>query len=393
MMMHDDAHKTDGSSKRAAAGSRRNRGRGRAVGRDRLGGGLRAWLAVLPAVVIAAGIVWGAAVLLQSGGGANPAGGGGGAEDPASLDSAAASAPLEKVLAGAGKALRAGEPGRALAILEPALEKLPGEQELHLTAAEASYAAGDVTRALRHMDQAIAIGPDHPEYRFAAGMYAEEAGELMQAELHLREAQRLEPANPKHPLYLAAVLEQSDQIEQSKATLLRVVRIDDSIAQAWAMLAELALRDGAASVGLQHIERARTLEPANPAWRVIHGRLLRRSNQPRAAADVLLGIPKAQLLGSAVLMEEVGQSLGMAGEAEEASRLYAEAARATPGDPEIQYRAAYWHDRVGDRAAAMGYAQQARALGHELAGRLLERLEREAAGDAEATPGTEEVGG
>ncbi len=325
-------------------------------------------VAVLPAVAVVALLAVGLGVLL----GERP-----GDLQGSDLRGVEGAIAAEQIIAAAEGALRNDDAAKAHEILEQAIYRLPTEQTLRLLLAEAKMRLGDPAGAYEQTDAAIAIGPDHPEYRHAAGMYADEAGLLEQAVVHYGKAQQLDPSNPKYALFLAVAQQKLGRTADAKKNLLVATAIDPSIADAWGLLAEIALQENRTSVGLQHVRRARDLEPASAAWRVIEARLHRRNNDPQRAADVLFGISEFQRSRDPVILEELATCLGQLGDPGRAAMLYVNACSGAPDDSDLHFRAALWLERSGQTERALTYAAEAARRGHAQAAALVDRLAAE----------------
>ncbi|MCA9293341.1 MAG: tetratricopeptide repeat protein [Phycisphaerales bacterium] len=333
------------------------------------------WLAIIPALLLAGVLV---VVALKATSSSSPTGAA--APTPqsqaaaASKDAADRAAAAKKAMDAAAAQVDAGEIETALVILEGALVELPHDQQLRLMYAETLAMSGDFASAYEQADQAIPLGPDHPEYRHAAAMYANKAGLPEQAEAQWLMAQKLDPNNPKYPLDLGLVQYKLSNLPEAKKNLLVATRLAPDAAEAWAVLAQIALDEDHPSVGLQHIARARSLKPDMWQLRLTESRLLRRENRPDDAAQTMLDIDESILLMNNPALEEATASLGMQNDFARAASLYTKAAAQRPRDAELAYWCAYWLDRAGDAKRAFDYARRAELGGHPLAGPLRERL-------------------
>lgn len=336
----------------------------------------RRWLAIIPALALAAGLV---VVALQATRSATPGTAPASNAQAHSTSAADRAAAAKKAMDAAAAQIDAGEIETALVILEGALVELPRDQQLRLMYAEALAMSGDFASAYEQADQAISLGADHPEYRHATAMYANRAGLPEQAEAQWLMAQKLDATNPKYPLSLGLIQYKLLNLAEAKKNLLVATRLAPDAAEAWAVLAQIALDEDHPSVGLQHIARARSLEPEMWQLRLTESRLLRRENRPSEAAQVMLDIDESILLMNNIALEEAAASLGMLNDHARAAALYTQAAAQRPRDNELAYWAAFWLDRAGDQKRAFDYARRAELAGHPLAGSLRERL-------AEATP-------
>ncbi len=339
----------------------------------------RRWLAVIPALLLAGGLVAAALWATRSSPTGTSASPTQGQSAAASGDSAIRAAAATKAMDAASQYLRQGDIDTAIVILEGALLELPRDQQLRLLYAEALALQGDFASAYEQADRAIPLGPDHPEYRHAAAMYANKAGMPEHAETQWLMAQKLDASNPRFPLSLGLVQYKLGNLIAAKKNLLVASRLAPESPEAWAVLAQISLDDGHPSVGLQHIARARSLAPEMWQLRLTEARLLRREGRPHDGAQTMLEIDDSILLANDVALEEAAACLGMIDEFNRAASLYTNAAMQRPSDREVAYWAAYWLDRAGDSKLALDFATRAERNGHPLAASLRQRL-------AEAVP-------
>lgn len=283
---------------------------------------------------------------------------------------------IEEILAAARVYMDQDQPGSAEVILAEAVRTFPASQSLRLLLGECLLQQERLPEAYEAYTQGIFIGPDHPEYRFVAGTLASRIGRDEDAITHYRRAQSLDPSNPKHPLYLAQVQRRVGQTDEARANLIIATRLDENLAVAWGALAAIALDENRLEVARGYIERARTIEPASPAYRVIESKILRRGNEPRRAADLLLELSADERLRDAGVVYELGLCHAMLGETREAAALYVSAVSLHPDDAEMLFQAAQALQRDGQGPRAETFAHAAAQRGHEGARRLLESLER-----------------
>jgi len=284
-------------------------------------------------------------------------------------------AALLDALDAARKSLLAGQAGAANAVLVKLVERYPEDHDARSLFAESLLELGEPAAALKQYEAAITIGPDFAQLRFAAGSAANMAGKPEIAEIHFLRAQALDKSNSQYPLYLGTVQRNLGKTVEAEASLLRTVKLDPSLANAWGQLADIAFGENKLSLASQHIARARTLEPANENWRLIEARILRRQNKPENAARLLMAIDTSDRLSNPMILRELGLCFGMLSRPEDAADLFAEAVEIHPDDPDLLYETALWHDRAERPERAMGYAVRAAELGSEKAAALIERLQ------------------
>ncbi|RMD63098.1 MAG: tetratricopeptide repeat protein [Planctomycetota bacterium] len=283
---------------------------------------------------------------------------------------------VDKALQAARTWLDHGQPDKAERILRATLEQAPSDPQVQALLAETLLAQGKMRDAKVAYEAAIASSsePD-AKLHFAAGLVASELGELEEAANHFRAAQSLDPADPQAPVYLAAVERSLGNLEAAKAALLRAVKLAPDEAQPWGQLAEIALQENKLSLALQHIRKARALQPEAVVWRLIEARILRRDNRPEEAVRLLLALGREEILRNPAVLEELGRCYGLLKRPGEAAQLYADAAERKPDDAQLLLETARWWKRAGVADAARVYASRAAALGSEQARRFLESLD------------------
>ena len=157
---------------------------------------------------------------------------------------------------------------------------------------------------------------------------------------------------------------------EAKATLLASMQLDESRAEAAAVMAQISLDGNDTSLALRYVRRARVAEPTQIAHRILEARILRRMNKPEEALTLLMALPPEQLYQPMVL-DICGACMGLLGKAEDAAKLYEDAMNHDTSEPEYAYQAALWNERVGNMDKALELAKRASMLGHEQATGLM----------------------
>jgi tetratricopeptide (TPR) repeat protein len=283
---------------------------------------------------------------------------------------------LDGILNAARDLLRTGEHAKADAVLAAAIEQYPREQVLLLARAELLAGAKRAEEAYALYARALEVGPREGEIEFAAGTVASMAGKHEAAAEHYRAAQVKMPRDHRPPLYLAQVQVRLRQTDAAKANLVLAGTINPEVAVTWGTLADLELAAGDSALALQHVRRARDLEPRVTLWRVIEARALKRDGRPEEAIQVLQGVDPAERFEPAVLTL-MGECLGLLRRPGEAAAIYVAAAEHDAGNPRLALEAALWLERAGERARAAEWAQRAKLLGAQGADAALARLASE----------------
>ena len=279
----------------------------------------------------------------------------------------------DAALAAAARYVQQGNVGLAEGILRDAVGQNVEHQELRLRLAEALMQQKKYADSYEQYVAALAIGPRVHEAEFAAGTMASLSGQHERAREHYAAAQALESSNPKYALYLAQTQLKLGENEAAKANLLMAANLKPDDPQAWGMLADIALRENNVAIAIQHIAKARELQPNYGAWRLIEARAQKRNGDPQAALIILLGMDAAERQDPAVL-RLIAECYGMIERPHDAAETYAKASDAKKDDADLAYEAATWYARADRNDQAMVYARRAFALGHAQAPKLIERL-------------------
>ncbi|MEX2080886.1 MAG: tetratricopeptide repeat protein [Dehalococcoidia bacterium] len=272
--------------------------------------------------------------------------------------------------------LRQNEATKAEAILRDAVGLYPADQELRIAFGESLMALRTFPAAYEQYVAALAIGPRTAEVEFTAGTLANSIGKPDRSVEHYAAAQRADPKNPAYPLYLAQVQLKRNETEAAKVNLMLAARLDPESAIAWGTLADVALRENNVNIALQHVAKARELQPNVGAWRMVEARALKRKGDVEPALLVLAGLTAAEKREPLVL-SLLGECFGMANRPAEAGNVYADASDTKPDDANLAYEAAAWFARAEQTDKAMVFALRARENRHPQAEKLLERLGKE----------------
>ena len=271
---------------------------------------------------------------------------------------------------------RDSENAKAEAILRQAVLEHPGEQRLFIEYAEVLGAMGRTEESLANYDKALAIGPRDAPLEFAAGTTASMLGKLDQAEAHYAAAQAADKTDWKAPLFLAQIqlkLNTPEKTEEAKKNLLIAANLKPDAATPWGTLADIALRDNKPSLALQHVAKARELEPRVTLWRVIQARALKRENKPEEALNVLIGLDDAQRREPGVL-QTMAECYGMLNRPKDAAALYTRASDKDISNGPWALEAGLWLEKSGEKDRALIYATRAAGESTPGADELLARL-------------------
>lgn len=258
-------------------------------------------------------------------------------------------------------------------VLLQAAVKHPDNQELRIMRAEGLVAMQRYPEAYSQYEKALAIGPRDPKLEFAAGITASKASMIERAIEHFSMAQSTDPHNANYALWLGQMQRKQGNVDAAKASLLRSANLDPGNAFVWGTLAEIALGENNANIAIQHVSKARSLQPDSTEWRVIEARALKRRGEPEKALTVLNAIEPLQRRDPSVA-RIAAECYGMLGRPVDAAALLGDSSLAFPTDGALAYDAALAFERAGNKAKAIEFAKYAKALGVENATKLLAKL-------------------
>lgn len=262
---------------------------------------------------------------------------------------------------------------KAETLLTSAIARNADEQALYVQYAEVLIGKNQQEQAYEQYEKALAIGPRSAELEFVAGTTASAANRLDRAEEHFGAAQAQNKTDWKPPLFLAQVQVKQNNFAEAKKNLLMATHLKSDLGVAWGTLAEIAMRENDASIALQHIAKARELEPDSVLWRLVQARALKRLGKPQEALDALAGLDETQRLEPGILTI-MGECYGLLRKPADAAALYAGMSDRFGDRGELALEAAQWYERAGDKTNAKKYAERASFLSVAGATELLDRL-------------------
>jgi tetratricopeptide (TPR) repeat protein len=261
------------------------------------------------------------------------------------------------------------------AVLRSAIEQFPADQDLRIALAEACLGQKKYPESYEQYEKALAIGPRDPAIEFAAGLVANTAGMTERALEHFAQASLQEPKNAGYALNLGMIQRKTGDTEAARATLLRAANLDPQNAYAWGTLADMALAENKIEIALQHVARARAIQPESRDWRLIEARAQKRKGDPERALMILLPMDLAQRR-EAPVARLIAECFGMLQRPRDAAAALAEAANADTTSAELAREAAECYDRAGDKTRALDFAKRAQMLGDPAAAKMVERLSK-----------------
>ncbi len=320
-----------------------------------------ATLAALGLILLAAGAGW----LLV------------GAANRAGSSRAEAMAPATRVtemLEAARQHLRSDDFESAELLLRDAAARAPDDYEVWSLYGETLLSRGRTREAYEAYANAARASAAPVELEFNAGTVANTAGLVNEALVHYERASARQPSNARFAIYLAQIQRKLGDNTGAKASLLRAGNLRPDMAVVWGVLADIALEENNLPIARQHIAKARELDPESVQWRLVEARILRRQNDPEAAARLLLAMPDDRLLTDPAAVDEAATALAMLKRTDEAASLYLRAADRLSTNAEVNYKAALMLQRAGRVDDAIVLAQVAAGLGDDRAKELLSTL-------------------
>ncbi len=177
--------------------------------------------------------------------------------------------------------------------------------------------------------QAVRRSPENAPLHHAAAVVFDLAGKSKDALALYQRASDLEPQNTQFLLYLAQAMTRAEEYTKATATLARLLKIDPSEAWGYACLAEIDLAEKHTSMALDHIRKAREIDPDQKAFRITEAKVLRRSGKPRDALELLLALPEAETVAEAPTFE-LATSYEMIGRPDKAAEAWERCYRSNP---------------------------------------------------------------
>jgi len=262
---------------------------------------------------------------------------------------------------------RANFPGVRLLAME-LIDDYPGDPQAYVYLAQAAMGQKQWQVAYDAAQQAVQRDPELHEIHFLAGVLAEKLDKNEAAASHYLQAMEVNDSAAKYPLYLANLYLRTNQLDEAQLYALRVLRLDPSIPQAYALLARIAGRQGKIDMALDQINRAIKLAPADSkdryAYTLQRVRLLRRAGVPEReeALNALLALPEAYRTQRREVTEELAQtylSLERPGDAAEVWSAWVER---HPGDAAASAETGLALLRAGETQTARDYLELAQRI-------------------------------
>jgi tetratricopeptide (TPR) repeat protein len=263
--------------------------------------------------------------------------------------------------------------GKAEAILREAAQTFPLDQEIRIALGETLLGLKRYADSYEQYAKALMIGPRDAKLEFTAGQVASNAELHESAADHFFSAHRADPFNASYPLMQGMVERRLGRSDAAKASFLRAANIDPQNAFAWGSLADIALAENNVNLAVQHITKARQLQPESREWRLIEARARKRLAEPERALMLLQSLETSQRTEPSVI-RLMAECYGMLNRHADAAEVWAAGLGHYPTDAAMAFEAALSFERAGNKSKAMEFARRAHMLGHEGAARVGQRL-------------------
>lgn len=280
---------------------------------------------------------------------------------------------IEAVLDAAAEYAAAEQWGRAAAVLREAVRTHPEEPELRMMYGNVLRVRDQLDDAYEQYAQAARLSGDH-EHAFMAGLAANMTGQTERALEHFQTARADQPSSARYAFHVGLMEHRLGERSAARASFSIARELEPEMAEAWGMLAQLALDEGSPKMALHYIERARKLQPDADGWRIVEARGYAAERDYDRALRLIDTVDRNTILADRGLLSRVKGWAAAAGEAGFAADLFAEASDHDPEDGDLALEAADLLERVGETDRAKRYAERAVARGIAEAERMLDRL-------------------
>lgn len=178
----------------------------------------------------------------------------------------------------------AGQPQKAVAVLERASEATPDTADAENTLAKALAASGRVDEARAAFARSLVLVPDDPDALMGLADLAIARGDLPEARARLETLRGRDPRDTAAALKLGTVLVRLDQADQGAELFSQVVQQEPRNAEALVDLGGALAKAGRPGEAVPYLERAVTLGVVNPVvWNALAFARLETGNRVGAA--------------------------------------------------------------------------------------------------------------
>ena len=236
------------------------------------------------------------------------------------------------------------------------VDRYPAFAPARVSLGQMLIASGKSEAAYEQLVAALDLDPNQAELEDLAGGVALGLDRPEEAQRHYEQAVSLEQDNPRYRLHLAVALLRQNRYDKARNTLLEALRLDASLHEAHAMLADVFAAQNKLGPAMDQLNRALELASEGQAkHREAYLRklatLLRRDNRAAESLDVLRRLPPRRWIDRQV-SEEMAQSWMMLGRPGDAAHHYEQVLFVAPGTDWAAERAAYYRLKAGQTEEA-----------------------------------------
>ena len=163
----------------------------------------------------------------------------------------------------------------AIALYERARSMNPGLESVSRRLAVLYARTNQAAKARAEFDRAIMETPKDVSLRNDAAYFYLQSGDLANAEVQIQESLQMEAANAKAKMHLALLRAKQDRLDESFELFEQVV----GPAEAHSNLGVILAKEGRSEEAIEHLDRARELDPKLPVPAAFLSRL-RKNSQP-----------------------------------------------------------------------------------------------------------------
>ena len=178
-----------------------------------------------------------------------------------------------------------------IAEAEALLEQQPDVAPLHTLLAQMLLDRGQWERAQGHIERSLELDPDQPQLQAMAGSVAFNLRRLEQARRFYGNAAEFDPQDATFRVKLANALIEAGELDEAETVLDEALRLDATMHQAEAALADLAARRGGER-GMQEADE-RLRRAADLAWTAAKGGAS-GAGEGRVGGEAVAGDAKAK---------------------------------------------------------------------------------------------------
>jgi len=255
---------------------------------------------------------------------------------------------------------------------------------------------GQFEQAYEQLGLSLDLNPQQPEVHLLAGTLGYQLKRFDRAIGHYSMAVGMVPSNPRYRLHLAQAYLRQRKTDQARDELLTALKIDSTMHEAYASLADLYAQQNKLHLALAQIQKAiQYTPPGSPQDQRSYytrrkAKLLLRDNRPEEALMSLQNIgPRGQ--SDPAVMDDMANCWSMLGKPERAAQMFERGLAVDPSRWVFAAKAALWRIKSHDPEAARGHLATLRRINPRtpVIEELTALLESKPADDRGAIPPTD----